>query len=198
MLTVFFILAALLMVQSLIALQDGPRFLALARRRLEEEPPDYSPPATLICPCKGLDPELEVNLRALLAQDYPDPAAGGAGLEILFVVADADDPARAVCERLAAEAQRPVRVVVAGQPEGRGEKVNNLLKGMEAARPESKVFVFADSDGRPGPDWVRTLVRYLGLPEAGALKRAPPPPSAGTSPTVISSPACSRPGTRPA
>ena len=168
MLTVFFILAALLVVQSLIALQDGLRFLSLARRRLEEEPPDYSPPATLICPCKGLDPELEVNLRALLAQDYPDPASGGAGLEILFVVADAGDLARAVCERLAAEAQRPVRVVVAGQPEGRGEKVNNLLKGVEAARPESEVFIFADSDGRPGPDWVRTLVRYLGLPEAGA------------------------------
>jgi ceramide glucosyltransferase len=161
MLTVFFILVALVAVQSLIALQDGPRFLAFARRRMKEKLPDYAPPATLVCPCKGLDPELDTNLRALLAQDYPD-------LEVVFVVADADDPARAVCERLATESARPVRVVVAGPPQGRGEKVNNLARGVEAARLQSEVFIFADSDGRPGPDWVRTLVSYLGLPEVGA------------------------------
>jgi hypothetical protein len=52
MLTLFFLLAALLVVQSLIALQDGPRFLRFVRRRLAEPLPDYAPPATLVCPCK--------------------------------------------------------------------------------------------------------------------------------------------------
>ena len=161
MLTLFFVLAALLIVQSLIALQDGPRFLRFVRRRLAEPLPDYAPPATLVCPCKGLDPDMETNLRALLAQDYHD-------LEVIFVVAEADDPARALCERLAAESTRPVRVVVAGRPEGRGEKVNNLLAGVAAARVESEVFIFADSDGRPSPSWVRTLVAYLADPAVGA------------------------------
>ncbi|HKZ53209.1 MAG TPA: glycosyltransferase [Candidatus Acidoferrales bacterium] len=161
MLTLFFVLAALLIVQSLIALQDGPRFLRFVRRRLAEPLPDYAPPATLVCPCKGLDPDMETNLRALLAQDYHD-------LEVIFVVAEADDPARALCERLAAESTRPVRVVVAGRPEGRGEKVNNLLAGVAAARAESEVFIFADSDGRPSPSWVRTLVAYLADPAVGA------------------------------
>ena len=161
MLTVFFILAALLTIQSLIALQDGPRFLAFVRRRLQEPLPDYAPLATLICPCKGLDDELEANLTTLAAQDYPD-------LEIVFVVADAHDPARAVCERVAAKARRAARVVIAGKPEGRGEKVNNLLAGVAAARAESEVFVFADSDGRPGPRWVRTLVAHLADPQVGA------------------------------
>src|SRR3990172_3280964 len=161
MLPLFFVLAALLIVQSLIALQDGPRFLRFVRRRLAEPLPDYAPPATLVCPCKGLDPGMETNLRALLAQDYHD-------LEVIFVVAEADDPARALCERLAAESTRPVRVVVAGRPEGRGEKVNNLLAGVAAARAESEVFVFADSDGRPSPSWVRTLVAYLADPAVGA------------------------------
>ena len=109
---------------------------------------DYAPPATLVCPCKGLDEELEHNLTALVEQDYPD-------LEVIFVMASGDDPARAVCERVAARAKRPARVVIAGKPEGRGEKVNNLLAGVAAARAESEVFVFADSDGRPGPRWVR-------------------------------------------
>src|SRR5574341_322678 len=161
MLTVFFILAALLTIQSLIALQDGPRFLAFVRRRMQESLPDYAPPATLICPCKGLDEELEHNLTSLAEQDYPD-------LEIVFVMASADDPAHAVCDRVAAKATRPVRVVIAGKPEGRGEKVNNLLAGVAAARAESEVFVFADSDGRPGPRWVRRLVQHLADPQVGA------------------------------
>ncbi|MGH9862262.1 MAG: glycosyltransferase [Candidatus Acidiferrales bacterium] len=161
MLTIFLALAALVALQSLIALSDGPRFLAFVRRRLAEPLPGYAPPATLICPCKGLDPELETNLAALFAQEYPD-------LEIAFVIADANDPARAVCERLVAEGQRPARVVVAGPPRGRGEKVNNLLAGVAAARASSEVFVFADSDGRPSPRWVRALVAYLAGPEIGA------------------------------
>ena len=161
MFTVFFILAALLTVQSLIALQDGPRFLAFARRRLGESLPDYAPPATLICPCKGLDEELEHNLTSLGEQDYPD-------LEIVFVMAGGDDPARAICDKVAAKARRPVRVVIAGRPEGRGEKVNNLLAGVAAARASSEVFIFADSDGRPGPQWVRKLVAHLADPQVGA------------------------------
>jgi GT2 family glycosyltransferase len=161
MLALFFVFAGLLAVQSLVALQDGPRFLAFVRRRLAEPPPDFAPPASLICPCKGLDSDLEVNLRALLELDYPD-------LEILFVVADPNDPARSLCERLAQESRRPVRVVVAGPPVGRGEKVNNLLAGVAAARAASEVFIFADSDGRPAPDWVRTLVGYLDGEGVGA------------------------------
>ncbi|MGH9811605.1 MAG: glycosyltransferase [Candidatus Acidiferrales bacterium] len=161
MLTVFFVLAALLVVQSLIALQDGPRFLKFVRRRLSEPLADYAPPATLVCPCKGLDEELEHNLTSLVEQDYPN-------LEVIFVMASGDDPARSVCERVAAKATRPVRVVIAGKPEGRGEKVNNLLAGVAASRPESEVFVFADSDGRPGPRWVRALVAHLSDPAVGA------------------------------
>ncbi len=161
MLTVFFILAALLTIQSLIALQDGPRFLGFVRRRLAESLPDYAPPATLVCPCKGLDEELETNLTSLVEQDYPD-------LEVVLVVANPNDAARAVCDAVAKKARRPVRVVIAGRPEGRGEKVNNLLGGVAAARAESEVFVFADSDGRPGPRWVRTLVAHLSDPQVGA------------------------------
>ena len=155
MLTVFFLLAALLAVQSLWVLRGGPRFLAFVKRRLREPPANYAPPATLVCPCKGLDPDLETNLRCLFAQDYPD-------LEVLLVVARENDPARPICEKVFAEGRRPARLVVAGRPTGRGEKVNNLLAGVAAARPQSEVFVFADSDGRPGPGWVRTLVSGLG------------------------------------
>lgn len=160
-LTVFFLLAGLLAVQSLIALQDGARFLRFVRRRLQQPLPAFAPPTTVVCPCKGLDAELEVNLRAVLEQDYPN-------YEVLFVVADPADPARAVCERLARESSVPARVLVAGPPTGRAEKVNNLEAGVRAARAESEAFVFVDSDGRPPRGWLRTLVAYLADPEVGA------------------------------
>src|SRR3990167_4926806 len=137
MLTLFFLLAGLLAVQSLIALQDGPRFLAFVRRRLGQPLADYAPPATVICPCKGLDADLEANLRALLAQDYPD-------YEVVFVLAAADDPARAVCERLARAGRVPARVVIAGAPVGRGEKVNNLPPGVQAGPPATADYPHHD------------------------------------------------------
>lgn len=161
MLTLFFVLAGLVALQSLIALQDGPRFLAFVRRRLSQAVPDFAPPTTLICPCKGLDSDLEANLLALVEQDHLE-------LEVIFVVADAADPARPVCERLASSSRGRARVVVAGPTAGRGEKVNNLLAGVAAARAKSEVFVFADSDGRPARHWVRTLVAHLAEPEVGA------------------------------
>ena len=160
-LTVFFILAGLLAVQSLIALQDGARFLRFVRRRLQQPLPAFAPPTTVVCPCKGLDAELEVNLRAVLEQDYPN-------YEVLFVVADPADPARAVCEHLARTSSVPARVLVAGPPSGRAEKVNNLEAGVRAARAESEAFVFVDSDGRPPRGWLRTLVAYLADPQVGA------------------------------
>lgn len=161
MLTLFFVLAGLLAIQSLIALQDGPRFLAFVRRRLAQSLPDYTPKTTVICPCKGMDPDLEANLRALLGQDHPD-------YEVVFVLAAADDLAAALCARLAQASRTPARVVIAGRPVGRGEKVNNLLAGVAAAGPHTEVLVFADSDGRPAPDWLRTLVAHLADPEVGA------------------------------
>src|SRR3990172_5670347 len=136
MLTLFFLLAGLLAVQSLIALQDGPRFLAFVRRRLGQPLADYAPPATVICHCKGLDADLDANLRALLVQDYPD-------YEVVFVMAAADDPARAVCQRLARESRVPARVVIAGSPIGRGEKVNNLLAGGGGGPPGRPHLLFS-------------------------------------------------------
>ncbi|MFQ5817439.1 MAG: glycosyltransferase, partial [Terriglobia bacterium] len=164
--TVFFVLAFLVAVQSLVALWDGSRFLRFVRKRLGETPPHYTPRLSLLVPCKGLAEDsdgagLEGNLCALLEQDYPD-------YEVLFIVAAAGDPARGLLETLVAEAKVAARVVLAGQAEGRGEKVNNLLAGVAAARAGSEVFVFADSDGRPRRDWLRTLVAHLADANVGA------------------------------
>jgi cellulose synthase/poly-beta-1,6-N-acetylglucosamine synthase-like glycosyltransferase len=159
--TIFFLLAGLLGLYSLIALRQGQGFLQYVQEEVSRPQSGYAPPASLICPCKGLDPDLELNLRALLEQDYPD-------LEVLFVVAEESDPAFAVCNKLAGGSVKPARVIVAGLPEGRGEKVNNLEAGVNAARLASEALVFADSDGRPDAGWVRRLVAPLQDSSVGA------------------------------
>src|SRR5439155_13015403 len=57
-----------------------------------------------------------------------------------------------------------VALVAAGYSDGRGEKVNNLLRGVEAVAPQTEVLVFADADARPKADWLRSLVAPLADP----------------------------------
>ena len=161
LLNIFFVFAVPMLGYAVLMVWQGRRFLQHVRQAAAEPLPEYAPPASVICPCKGLDPEMDLNLGALLTQDYPD-------YEVVFVVAEASDPAHAVCTKLAAVSRVPARVVVAGLSEGRGEKVHNLETGVRAARAESEVLVFADSDGRPPPDWTRILVAHLSPPGTGA------------------------------
>ena len=157
----FAILITLVFLQSLYALWEGFRFLAYARKRLGTETGFYAPRVTVFCPCKGLEPGLEENLLALLRQDYHD-------YEVVFAISASTDAVRNLLDRLVAQfPARPdsigarARLAVAGRPENRGEKVNNLLAALEIADANTEVFVFTDSDGRPPRHWLQRLVGAL-------------------------------------
>ncbi len=113
------------------------------------------PSATVIVPVKGEDEGLKENLAALADLDYPD-------YELLVVArAEGDIPPGAVPQR--------ARVVIAGNGDpGTGEKINNLLAAVAAARPESDLLAFADSDGRSRPRWLRALAAGLEEKDIGA------------------------------
>ncbi|GAB6062215.1 glycosyltransferase [Deferrisoma palaeochoriense] len=121
------------------------------------------PPVTLILPCKGVDPGFEQNVEALLSQNYPD-------YEVIFTLATRDDPAWAALERLAGTRTwgPPIRFVEAGVSDRRAQKLTNLLAAVEAARPETQVFAFVDSDIRPRAEFLRHLVEPLADPAVGA------------------------------
>jgi len=162
--TLFLFLAAALLVQSAWSLRDGYRFVACLRRSLSTPPGNFHPAAAVIVPVRGIDPELETSVDAFLAQDYPD-------FELLFAVAHTTDPAYAYlierASRYRREAQpgpREARVVLAGVTAERGEKVNNLLAAVGAVSPQSEVLVFADADGRPRVNWLRSLIDPLDDP----------------------------------
>src|SRR5919206_3479437 len=162
---VFYSLAALVVLQSLLSLRGGVRYLAFFRRELEAKRPLYLPRASVLVPCRGVDQGLRLNFAALFRQHYP-------AYELLFVSDSAGDPALAVAEDVRksfeGETVASVRFVVAGPAEEGGQKVHNLLAALAEASPDSEVFVFVDTDARPRPDWLRSLVAPLADPSAGA------------------------------
>ena len=164
---VFYFFAALLLAQSLLSLRGGFRYLSHFRRELARTPADYAPRATVVVPCRGLEQGFDENLATLFRQDYPE-------YEIVFAADSPDDPALEAAGDVAARmtpgspAVRRVRAVVAGRASGRGQKVHNLIAAVRAADPSSEVLVFVDTDARPSPDWLRSLVAPLADERVGA------------------------------
>jgi cellulose synthase/poly-beta-1,6-N-acetylglucosamine synthase-like glycosyltransferase len=96
-----------------------------------------------------------------LNQDYSN-------YQVVFVVASARDSAY---QSLRGRLEAPVApgpncevrasLIVAGISDERGEKVNNLLRGVEAVDQGADVLAFADIDAVPSPHWLRCLVAPL-------------------------------------
>jgi Glycosyltransferase like family 2 len=119
----------------------------------------YRPPAALIVPFKGVEPALQGNLQGLLTQHYPD-------YRVLMVVEDQSDPAYPVLrDAIAQHPQRKADILFAGVAgPNEGQKVHNLIAAVEKLQQENageEVWVFADSDAVPGPDWLAELVGPL-------------------------------------
>ena len=158
---IFHLVGALLVLQSAWAFVDGIRFLGLVRKRRNRPPGSFTPSTAVVIPCKGMDAGFGINLNRFLHQDYPD-------YQVVLVVATAREPAyqnlRECLEAIRTSGEihkRRASLVVAGVADGRGEKVNNLLRGIEAVDQTVQVLAFADIDAAPSPDWLRSLVEPL-------------------------------------
>ena len=160
---VFYFFAALLVLLGLQSLRSGFRYLAYFKKELAKAPSNFTPFVSIIAPCRGLDTDLEKNLTALYKQNYP-------AYEIIFVVDDRNDPALGVIEsawkNVATDAVS--KLIVAGKAVDCGQKVHNLRTAVKQVDEQSEVFVFVDSDARPGENWLRSLVAPLENKNIGA------------------------------
>ena len=161
---VFFLAGGSLILQSAWAFLDGMRFLRLIRSSRTKPLGNYAPFASVLIPCKGVHPGFDANVDGFLKQDY-------ANFEVIFVVATPQDLAyqnlrtRLETRKVSASNRKPqMSLVVAGLSDTRGEKVNNLLRGIEAVDEAAMVLVFADIDAAPAPDWLRSIVAPLSDP----------------------------------
>lgn len=162
---VFYFFAAVLILLSVKSLVDGIRYLQFFRSELlKPRQTKFTPFVTVIVPCRGVDPDLDINLKTLFELDYPI-------FEIVFVVDDQHDPAVAVISEVRASAeskQISSRIVIANKAKAASQKVENLREAVLHASDRSEAFAFVDSDARPSPGWLRSLVAPLADKNAGA------------------------------
>jgi ceramide glucosyltransferase len=122
---------------------------------------DHTPPVSILKPVKGLDEGLEENLRSFFRLDYPV-------YELIFGIADADDPAIGVVNRLIAEFPgREARLLVGNTAFGLNPKVENLA-AIDRLRKYSTLLI-SDSNVRVRPSYLRETACYLADPRVGLV-----------------------------
>jgi ceramide glucosyltransferase len=126
--------------------------------------PGSVPAITLLRPVCGVEPFAVETLTAGLTLDYPC-------YEVVFCVAQADDPVVALVHRLiAAHPQVSARLLVGDDRLSVNPKLNNVVKGWEAAR--NPWIVMADSNVLlPHDALQRLLGRWKG--DTGAVSSLP-------------------------
>jgi ceramide glucosyltransferase len=123
--------------------------------------PDWTPPVTIYKPLKGIDEGLEENLRSFFRLDYPV-------YQLLFCLADSDDPAIPLVERLLLEyPEQDARLIVGCPVFGLNPKVESLA-AMERHRKHDTILI-SDSNVRVRPEYLRETACYLADPGVGLV-----------------------------
>lgn len=115
---------------------------------------DLAPAVSILKSLKGCDATTEASLQSWFAQEY------SGRLEILFAVADSDDPVCELVRRLIARNPKvSARLVVCGNLRGANAKVAKLaqLQGLAAF----EIILISDADVRVRPDFVEHIVAPL-------------------------------------
>lgn len=147
-----------------IIIQGFANWHFVRKRIWQVRPPhNYTPSVDLICPCCGIDHDLQDNLRSLFLQDYPD-------YKIIFTVAERDDSAVPIIEKLIEEfGSDKACLVVAGLAESSAQKVHNQLQAIRLGSRGAALLAFIDSDINPEPKWLRHLVDPLHRTKIGMV-----------------------------
>jgi ceramide glucosyltransferase len=125
-----------------------------------EAGPPYLPPVSILKPVRGLEAEVYENFESFCRQDYPD-------YEIIFGVADADDPVVPVIQRLQQVFTRRRITLIVAEPFAPNRKAAMLHHLAGQARHE--ILVMSDSDMRVTPDYLRRVVAPLADPRVGLV-----------------------------
>jgi cellulose synthase/poly-beta-1,6-N-acetylglucosamine synthase-like glycosyltransferase len=157
----FYFLAIVQIAVGAYLIWQGWQWLDYARRRMRTDPGFHAPRVAVLCPCRGGEPGLERNLVSLTEFNHQN-------YEVFFILASANDPAATIVKRVISTSRPKAYLIIAGQPESCGEKVNNLRVAVEQLPEEFEVLVFADSDGRPGKAWLQRLTAPLADDRIGA------------------------------
>ena len=120
----------------------------------------FLPPVSVLKPLKGLEAHAYENFAAFCRQDYPC-------YELLFGVAEADDPVVRVVKRIQQDfPQLPIHLVVASA--AYANRKASILDAL-AAHASHEILVASDSDMRVTPEYLRRVVAPLALDQVGLV-----------------------------
>lgn len=142
------VIAALLVAVNLLCLAIA--FLRLRRRPAPSKLQRLAPPVTIVRPVRGIEAFSRETLTSGLVLDYPD-------YETIFCVADGHDPiVPLIDELIATHGADRVRLIVGDVAVSANPKLNNCVKGWEAARHDW--VVLADSNVLMPKDYIQRLM----------------------------------------
>ena len=125
----------------------------MASLRFLSEPkpePKHTPPVTILKPLKGADAQSEACFRSHFEIDYPQ-------YQIVFGVANQNDPAVAIIEKLRREFSKiDSQLVFCPQQLGANRKVSSLAQMLPAAKHEH--LVINDADMLVRPEYLREVM----------------------------------------
>jgi ceramide glucosyltransferase len=113
-------------------------------------PPKDAPSVTIVQPLCGVETFSRETLRSIFALDYPS-------YEIVFCLASRDDPiAPLVRGAIAANPNRPARLLIGDDRISANPKLNNVVKGWKAAHYDW--VIIADSNVLMPVDYIQRLL----------------------------------------
>ncbi|WP_186420925.1 glycosyltransferase [Bosea sp. CS1GBMeth4] len=142
------LIAALMVAANLVCLAIA--FARLRRRQAPSRLQKLAPPVTIVRPVRGIETFSRETLTSGLELDYP-------AYETIFCVADGHDPIVPLIEELiATHGADRVRLIVGDVAVSANPKLNNCVKGWEAARHDW--VILADSNVLMPKDYVQRLM----------------------------------------
>ena len=132
--------------------------------KLRKSPPGksrFAPPVSILKPVRGVDCGAYENFASFCRLDYPE-------YEVIFAVAESDDPVVPVIEKLQADfPQCSVKLVKGVARIGANRKVNSLCRLVHEAKYD--LLVMSDSDVRVTADYLEGVVPPFADPLVGAV-----------------------------
>jgi ceramide glucosyltransferase len=157
---VVLVLAAAPLVYYLLSLYCVVDYFRMVRR-LPARKDEFAPPASILKPVRGVDLEAYENFASYCELNYPE-------YEMIFAVADRNDPAIPVIEKLQRDfPDRQIRLVTSIERLGENNKVNNLVRLVKEAKYD--LLVMADTDVRVGRDYLREVAGPFADPAVGGV-----------------------------
>jgi len=136
----------------------------LRRRTTIAPPAGKSPPVSIVIPSRGVEPFTQETLERAFSLDWPR-------YELIFCVAHGDDPVvRLIRAAIGRFPKVPARLLIGDDRVSANPKLNNCVKGWEAAR--HNWVVLADSNVLMPRDYVQHLMAAW-RPDTGLVCSTP-------------------------